>query len=294
MPGGSRSRGDAADRAAGARVAGKVFTTREIARLARLTPSRVRRCVRAGVVAPERGPRRRYEYTLRDLMLLRATRALLDARLGPKRIAEVIEQLKAQLGSRRDVSSLRLTVERDRVLVSDGQTTWQPGSGQMLFQFGAKSGRATPVRHIAPDDEDEDAEAVRSFVRGLALDKRAPEAAKTAYREVLRRDPTAVPAMVNLGRLEHASGNLDEAQELYRRALVLDPSDRVAAFNLAVLAEDRGDWKLAVKRYQQVLHIAPDLADAHHRLAQIYRQLGKREASQRHTRAYRALLRRRS
>src|SRR5215471_19294224 len=80
MPGGSRSKGEAADRrAASARVAGKVFTTREVARLARLTPSRVRRCARAGVVAPTRGLRRRYEYTLRDLMLLRATRTLLDA-----------------------------------------------------------------------------------------------------------------------------------------------------------------------------------------------------------------------
>lgn len=270
-------------------VAGKVFTTRDMARLAHLTPGRVRRCVHAGFLQPTRGARRRFEYSMHDLLLLRATRTLLDARLGPRRVAEVIGDLRRALPPGRDVSSVRLTVEGDEVIVTEGRRRWRLGSGQLLLGFDRPPKR-TRVEPIAEGEEDDRA-AYRAFLRGLALEKNAPEDAKDAYREALRLDPTAVPAMVNLGRLEHVGGNLDEAEQRYREALALDEDERTAAFNLALLAEDRARPRLAVQRYLHVLEIDPDHADAHHRLARLYARLGRREAARRHTRLYRTLLR---
>jgi len=274
-----------------ATIAGRVFTTREMARLARLTPSRVRRCVHAGFLVPKRGMRRRFEYSMHDLLVLRATRTLLEARLGPRRIAEVIGALRRTLPPERDVSSVRLTVDGDEVLVAEGRRRWRLGSGQLLLGFDGAPERP-PVEPIVEDEED-DRTAYHAFTRGLAMEKNAPEDAKAAYREALRLDPTAVPALVNLGRLEHVGGNLDEAEEMYREALALDEDERTAAFNLALLAEDRSNPRLAVQRYLHVLDIDPDHADTHHRLARLYARLGRREAARRHTRLYRNLLRRR-
>jgi len=276
------------------KVAGRVFTTREIARLSRLTPQRVRRCVRAGFLAPSRGSRRRFEYSLRDLLVLRATRALLEAKLGPRRIAAVIAGLRKTLPDGRDVSSVRLTVEGDEVIVAEGRRRWRLGSGQLLLGFDRPSA-APRVQRLSEDqggEEEDDRAAYRAFTRGLALEPIAPEEAKEAYRAALRLDPTAVPALVNLGRLEHVSGDLDAAEEHYRAALGLDDTERTAAFNLALLAEDRRQPRLAVQRYLRVLEIDPDHADTHHRLARLYSRLGRREAARRHTRLYRTLARR--
>ena len=98
-------------------VAGRTFTTREIARLARLSSARVRRCVHAGFLHPRRGPRRRFEYDLSDLLVLRATRKLLDAKLAPRRIAELVEEIRSQLPGDRDVASVSLSVDGERVIV---------------------------------------------------------------------------------------------------------------------------------------------------------------------------------
>ena len=75
-------------------IAGRVFTTREIAKLAKLTPQRVRNCVHAGFLHPTRGQRGRFEYSLQDVLVLRATRTLLDANLPPRRIAELIDEIR--------------------------------------------------------------------------------------------------------------------------------------------------------------------------------------------------------
>lgn len=264
-----------------------------MARLAKLTPSRVRSCVYAGFLSPTRGTRRRFEYTLHDLLVLRATRKLLDARLGPRRVAEVVGDLRRALPPERDVSSVNLTVEGDEVVVSEGQRRWRLGSGQLLLGFNRPPKKKTPVVEPIADDEEDDRAAYRAFTRGLALETNAPDDAKEAYREALRLDPTAVPAMVNLGRLEHVAGHLDAAEVHYREALALDEDERTAAFNLGILAEDREKPKLAIQRYLAVIEIDPDHADTHHRLARLYARLGRREAARRHTRLYRGLLRRR-
>lgn len=275
-------------------MAGEVFTTREVARLARLSPSQVRRCVYAGLIEARRGIRRRFEYDLSDLLVLRTARTLLDAGLGPRRTTELLAQLRRSLPDGREVSSVRLTVDGDEVIARRGNQRWRLGSGQMLLGFdqppAPRHDVETLEEHGAADD---DRAAYRAFSRGLALEAGAPEHAKEAYREALRLDPTAVPAMVNLGRLEHVEGRLDAAEALYLQALDVDDLERTAAFNLALLSEDRGDTRVAVRRYVQVLEIDPDHTDSHHRLARLYARIGRSAEARKHRRSYRDLLRRR-
>ncbi|MEW6268175.1 MAG: tetratricopeptide repeat protein [Thermodesulfobacteriota bacterium] len=278
---------------AGSDLPGKVFTTRQIARLTRLSPSRVRRCIQAGFLSPTRGPRRRYEYTLRDLMTLRAARAMFDARFSPRRVAGVIAQLQQQVAGR-ELSSLTFSIDKGRVVVADGARRWHADSGQLLLRFERPaSGRRGRVRALDEADSPDEREAQRAFDRALALEDRSPEDAKAAYRRVLQYDPDVAPAHINLGRLEHESGEFAAAERHYLAALVLSPDEPTTLFNLALLAEDQGQMRLAARRYQHVLSVAPELADAHQRLSNVYLVLGDRAAARRHLQQYRRLLRRR-
>lgn len=263
-----------------------------MARLTRLTPSCVRRCVHAGFLSPARGPRRRFEYSLKDLMTLRAARVLFEARYSPRRVAGVLASLQEQAAGR-DVSSLTFSIEQGRVLVGDGSRRWHADSGQLLLRFDPPRREPRRVRPLDADDDPGDLEAQRAFDRALALEDRSPEEAKRAYRLVLRHDPKVAPAHTNLGRLEHESGNFAAAEKHYLAALALSPDEPATLFNLALLAEDQGQTRLAVRRYLRVLAVAPSLADAHHRLSSLYAALGDRAAARRHLQQYRRLLRKR-
>jgi len=269
-----------------------VFTTRQVARLARLSPSRVRRCVQAGFLSPARGPRRRFEYSLKDLMTLRAARVLLEARYSPRRVAGVLASLQEQTAGR-DPSSLTFTLEQGRVLIGDGTRRWHADSGQLLLRFEQPRRERRRVRALDQADDPGEREAQRAFDRALALEDRSPEEAKEAYRIVLRHDPDVAPAHTNLGRLEHGTGDFAAAEQHYLAALALSPDEPTTLFNLALLAEDQGQVRLAIRRYHHVLSVAPLLADAHHRLSSLYAALGDRAAARRHVQQYRRLLRRR-
>lgn len=269
-----------------------MFTTRQVARLARLSPQRVRRCVYAGFLAPARGPRRRFEYSLKDLMTLRAARVLFDARYSPRRVASVLAVLQEQIAGR-ELSSLTFAIEQGRVLVTDGQRRWHADSGQLLLRFERPRNGRKRVRALDAGDSPDEQEAQRAFDRALALEDRSPRDAMAAYRTVLAHDPNVGPAHINLGRLEHESGNFAAAEKHYMAALALSPDEPTTLFNLALLAEDQGQTRLAIRRYQHVLSVAPDLADAHHRLSSLYQALGDRAAARRHLQQYRRLMRRR-
>ncbi|MFN8599120.1 MAG: tetratricopeptide repeat protein [Candidatus Binatia bacterium] len=278
-------------RGAAGEVPGRVFTTRQVARLAKLSPSRIRRCVHAGFLAPARGPRRRFEYSLRDLLTLRAARVMFDAKFSPRRVAQVLAGLQEQIEGR-ELSSLTFSIDQGRVMVTDGTQRWHADSGQMLLRFEPPRDRRHRVRTLDQSESDDDREAQRAFDRALALEDRSPRDAMTAYRTVLAHDPSVGPAHINLGRLEHESGNLKAAERHYMAALQLAPDEPTTLFNMALLAEDLGDPRLAVRRYQRVLSVAPDLADAHHRLSTLYQTLGDRDAARRHLQHYRRLMRR--
>jgi tetratricopeptide (TPR) repeat protein len=276
------------------KVVGKTFTTREIARLTGLTQRRVRRCVHAGFLTPGRGPSRHFEYSLADLLVLRATKGLLAARLGPRRIALLVGELRRQLGAGRDVQSLKIKVEGDQVVVSDGRSEWRADSGQLLLRFDPTTGRGG-VLPLDPEDAATAAAraAYMAVSRGLALERRSPEEAKAAYAEALRLEPNFVAALVNLGRLLHEEKDYAAAEKHYQAALRIDPHEATAAFNLAVLAEDRHERGLAIRRYQQALLVAPNLVEAHRALSRLYAETGNRPAARRHSRLYRGLPHRR-
>jgi tetratricopeptide (TPR) repeat protein len=271
------------------------YSTREVADLAGLPATRVRRWARAGLVTPTKDGRGRWRYSFQDLAVLRAAGKLLDASVSVKRVTRTLGLLREQLPAGRPLSAVRILVLGQRVVVRDRLSTWEPESGQRALDFDvrAMAQQVAPQLLRRPDPElerqGETAEDLYQAALDLELAGRGEEA-REAYEAVLRQDPKLVAARINLGRLLHAAGRLDEAATLYRAALEQEPSSTVAAFNLAVALEDQGRDADAADAYRTVLAIDEGYADAHYNLSRLLEAQGDTRGALRHLSRFRRLM----
>ena len=270
------------------------YSVRDVQRVLRLSPAVTRGLIRAGFVKAGRGPRRAYRLSFQDLIVLRAARALIDARIPAKRIRRSLERLRRELPASLPLSGLAISAVGDRVVVRDGETRWQADSGQYLLglEVTLEEGVLQVVEHRAEPAAAATAAppALDWFAQGLALENTDPEAAVTAYRQATDENPRNAPAWINLGRLLHVLGRTVEAEEVYRRALGHAGQDPLLLFNQAVLLEDVGKTAGALDAYQAALAGDPDLADCHYNLARLYESLGRQQHAIRHLGEYRRLV----
>ncbi|HYB65462.1 MAG TPA: tetratricopeptide repeat protein [Steroidobacteraceae bacterium] len=273
------------------------FSVRDVQRVLRLSPSVTRGLIRAGFVKPGRGPRRAYRLSFQDLIVLRTARALIDARVPPKRIRRSLERLRRELPASMPLSGLAISAVGDRVVVRDGETRWQADSGQYLLGLDVtlEDGVLQVVEHKASEPAEPAAAAAPEtardwFAEGLTLENTDPNGAVAAYRQAADENPHDAAAWINLGRLLHVLGRTAEAEEAYRGALGKVGLDPLLLFNQAVLLEDVGQTAAALDAYQAALAGDPDLADCHYNLARLYETLGKPQHAIRHLGEYRRLV----
>jgi tetratricopeptide (TPR) repeat protein len=273
------------------------FGTAEVARLLGMTPRQVRRLATAGVLRPDRGPRRAYRFSFQDLVLLRAAKSLADLDVPRRRVHRALRSLSRQLPRDRPLSELRITAEGDEIVVRDGQAAWVPTSGQLTLDF-LVADLATEVASLAQEHarrrgRDDPADADGWFALGLELEGVAPTEAEEAYRRALQLNPDLPEALINLGRLFQTRGRRHEAEDLYRRARTVQPDLAVAAFNLGTVLEEQRRTEEAAEAYRSAVELDPALADAHYNLSGVYERLGNAVAAFRHLRRYRELTGRR-
>ena len=127
---------------------------------------------------------------------------------------------------------------------------------------------------------------------GARLEVEAPAQARRAYARVLEMEPAHAEALVNLGRLLHEEGELEEAVALYRRALEAGGGDQAtAAFNLGIALEDLDRDDEAATAYRRAIDADHGFADAHYNLARVLERQGDKVSALRHLKSYRALTR---
>jgi tetratricopeptide (TPR) repeat protein len=272
----------------------KSYTTRDVAKLLGLSEAQVRSHARVGYLAPDRGPHNSYRFSFQDLVLLRAAKALRDARIAPRRIRRALRALTRELPAGRSLSGMRISSEGNRVVVRDDGEAWNPESGQLLLDFRVAelAGQAAPVaRQLAhrARRSDEPLTADQWYDLGADLEAAAPDDARDAYARAVALDPRHASARVNLGRLLQDAGRPAEAAEQYRAALAARPRHPTAAFNLGTALEDLGRRLEAIKAYREALDADVNFADAHFNLARLYEQTGRRAAALRHLKAYKLL-----
>jgi tetratricopeptide (TPR) repeat protein len=272
------------------------YATRDVAQILGLSASQVLGYVRSGFLRPERGPRGDYRFSFEDLVFLRTAKGLLEARIGPRRVKSALAKLREQIPEGRRLTGLRITAEGSRIVVADGDTRWQPESGQALLDFGVAelAEKVAPLAREAFLKAQEDSEELTAedwYEWGCELETAAPPEAREAYRRALALDASHADALVNLGRLLHESGDARGAEDHYRRAIEARPGDATAVFNLGVALEDLKREDEALAAYEKAVSIDPDNADAHYNAASLYERLGQVPAALRHLKSYRNILR---
>jgi tetratricopeptide (TPR) repeat protein len=278
------------------------FTTPEVAKILDLGEDRIRSCVRAGLLSPDRGPRRQLRFTFQDLLLLRTTKGLLDARVPLPRIRRMLTSLRRQLPDDARLAALSIYADGRRVVAWDGTARWQPDSGQFLFNFEAKAVArdvkavakevspiaappplpATPARGPALSAE-------QWMTLASELEATSPAEARRAYHQALQLDPMLADAHINLGRLYHEAKEAPRAEAHYRIAIQHAPDDPIGHFNLAVLLDDLGRVDEAARAYRAALTRDRDFADAHYNLGLLLDRLGRRSDAIAHLRTARKL-----
>jgi tetratricopeptide (TPR) repeat protein len=272
----------------------KGYTSPDVAKLLGLTVAQVRRFARDGFLTPGRGAHGALQFSFQDLVILRTAKALVAARIPTRRIRRTLQRLRRELPRGRSLAELRIVAEGERIVVSDGDTAWNPESGQLHLDFAVSelATRAAPMARrtaAAARRAERDLDADDWYELGLELEAVDPAEARDAYRRALELDAHHADAHVNLGRLLHEQGLVTEAARHYRLALREAPEHATAAFNLGIALEDLDQPADAIEAYRAALSADPSLADAHYNVGRLYDRVGKRAAALRHLGAYRRL-----
>lgn len=265
------------------------YGVRDAEKLLRLPRSVIHSLIRAGFVAPARGPRNAFLFSFQDLIVLRAARALTEAKLSARHITRALKQLRRRLPETTPLSGLSICAVADRVVVREGGSRWQADSGQYLLALDVDFAdgvlrimeRRQPPAESGADDW---------FSQGVALEADHAAAALDAYQRALAADPAHPGASVNLGRLLHEGGRLDEAERVYRAAFSAGAGGALLRYNLGVLLEDMARLDEAALAYECALADDADMADCHYNLARVYQTLGRPRLALRHLAHYRRLL----
>ena len=274
----------------------QTYSVRDIERVLHLSRSTIRGLIDVGFVTPTRGPRREYRFSFQDLIVLRAARALIQAKVSRRRIRRSLEDLRKHLPQTMPLSGLSINAVGDRVVVRDGNSQYQVDSGQYVLgldvsvedgvlrvvekEFGPRPEEAIPP----PRD------AFEWFDEALDLEENGDvDGAIKAYQQTVALDSQNVAAWINWGRLLHGRGDKREAEVVYLRAIEQCGPDSVLMFNLGVLLEDLGRTQAALEAYQAAVGEDPALADGHYNLARLYEALGQPQHAIRHLGQYRRL-----
>jgi tetratricopeptide (TPR) repeat protein len=232
------------------------YGVREVEKLLRLPRSTIRSLVQAGFVSPERGPRRAWLFSFRDLIVLRTAQALANARIPRKRINRSIRDLRRRLPDSMPLSGLSIAAEADRVVVREGAHRWRADSGQYLLSFGGDPATGS-----------------------LKVMEKAPDLPPAAEPE----------AYIDLGVELHERGRLAAAEKTYREGLAKEGAHPMALFNLGVLLEDMHRPHEAADAYEAALRENARFADCHYNLGLLYEALGRPRDAIRHMAQYRRL-----
>ncbi len=269
------------------------FGVRDVEKMLRMPRSAILGLVREGFVSPARGPRREYRFSFRDLIVLRAARALRAANVPSHRITRSLRSLRRRLPASVPLSGLRISAVGDKVVVADGRAKWQADSGQYVLALDVSVAdgelkvlaRDPPPAPPEPDAED-------WFRRGAASEGGDPAGAREAYELSLALDPAHVSARLNLGRLLHQASQFFAAERVYREGLRVSGNHPTLLYNLGVLLQDAGRRSEAIGTYEAALREDPRFADCHYNLALLLEASGNQRGAIRHMAAYRRLARR--
>jgi tetratricopeptide (TPR) repeat protein len=267
----------------------QLYSVQDVERVLRLSRATIRGLITVGFVKPSRGKRREYRFSFQDLIVLRAARALIDAKVSRRRINRALQELRKRLPEEAPLSGLSICAVGDRVVVREGKNHFQVDDGQYVLGLDIEidNGTLRVVEHKIAKPASKPGE--NWFATALELEQTNPVAAVDAYEKAVEQDSENISAWINWGRLLHEQGRTEDAEAVYRRAHGCCGADSILMFNLGVLLEDMGRAELAVDAYKASISEDPTFADCHFNLARLYQTLARPQDAIRHFGQYRRL-----
>jgi len=264
------------------------YSLRQVARVLAVPEHRLRYWSQTGFIVPTAGGGR---YSFRDLIAVKVARALLDGGVPLRRVRRSLAALAKTLpGIDTSLAGLRIRCDHERVLVDGDDHSFEASTGQLVLDFAvdvlqreAAEVVALPISEEIDGPHDGPRDAYEYFLLGCELEHEwdgAPAdldgfaAAREAYEEALRRDPSLSAAWTNLGALLAHTGDYDAARACFDKALRDDPEQPEALCNLAELSLREGDAEGAALGYRHLLRSSPDWLEAHYGLARALLSLG--------------------
>ena len=92
----------------------QTYNASDIERILRLSRSTLRSLIRNGFVKPARGARRELRFSFQDLIVLRAARALIEAKIPRRRINKSLQELRRHLPEEAPLSGLSISASATR------------------------------------------------------------------------------------------------------------------------------------------------------------------------------------
>lgn len=271
------------------------YTAREVAQLLGISESRVRYWAQTGVCGPSERSGSRTVYTFQDLVSVKAAKELLDRGVSLQCARKNLEALRSQcpgLGS--PLARLRVRSDGQELVVSEGDTAFEPLSRQLVMDFGLDelAGQLATLQVAPPPPApDRAASAWAQFAKGGEHESRGEdEAAAAAYAQALALDPALAAAHTNLGNLLYRRGERGQARSHYEAALALDPEQPEARYNLGNLLDDVGESAAARMEWYRVIASCPEFAEAYFNLAVVLARDGEADAARLHLDHYLALV----
>src|SRR5882724_2400831 len=210
------------------------YTTVEVARLLGLSPAQIRSYTRAGFLSPARAARGELRFSFQDLVLLRAAKGLMAARIPAAKIRGSLRRLKQQ--RRRAAAARRVEEDLDA-------EQWF-ALGLELEVSEADEARDAYRRALELDPHHADAHV--NLGRLLVEADRAEEA-ETHFRAAVADHPGHATAWFNLGIALEDRRRPNDAVKAYEQAIVADRRLADAYLNLARLYEQAGKKAAALR-----------------------------------------------
>jgi len=258
------------------------YSQADIKRLFRLPASVVSALARAQYITPTaRNGLTRYSF--QDLLILRTASALKAAKISTPKITAALGNIRATLPPGGVLTALALAASGKDLVVREGIHAWEVSSGQYPLPLGQSTPTVTALNapRVRPRTH---LEADTHYARGHALEESDIAAARAAYVDALNAHADHLEARINLGRLLHLEGKLDEAEKVYRAA---KRSNALLSFNLGILMEDLSREAEAISAYREALAQDPSLHDAHFNLSLLHERAKQPQEALRHLLAYR-------
>lgn len=255
------------------------FTLGDLAQLLEISPARLRRWLRLGLLTPLESVHRLAFFDLHQVALVKRLCELQSQGTSLAAIRHGLDQIRKWLKDENLPLSQFARLEHGGRLLFRLEDKLLDGSGQGYFDFSAdEEPKVAAANHFEPA-----ANADALFDAALELEDagRLQDAAEV-YERALAAAP-ADPAMhFNLGNVQFGLGRHKESLASYQAALRCDEEYAEAWNNLGNVHALLGNHEDAIVAFRRAIQLVPSYATAHGNLAEILRARGQETLAQGH------------